>query len=234
MSKQPMLELRGVTREFTQGSETVHALRPTTFRIEPGEFVALIGPSGSGKSTFLTIAGGLRNPSKGTVTINGIDVTALGKKQLSNVRLKYVGFILQASNLVPFLTVEKQLLLLDKVRRSRPNKTMMNQLFKELGITKLRRKYPSELSGGERQRVAIAKVLYSDPSIILADEPTASLDTTKAFEVVELLARETRSRGKATIMVTHDERLTGYCDKVYEMHDGQLRERKAHKHKTSK
>jgi putative ABC transport system ATP-binding protein len=229
-----MLELRGVTREFTQGSETVHALRPTTFRIEPGEFVALIGPSGSGKSTFLTIAGGLRNPSKGTVTINGIDVTALGKKQLSNVRLKYVGFILQASNLVPFLTVEKQLLLLDKVRRSRPNKTMMNQLFKELGITKLRRKYPSELSGGERQRVAIAKVLYSDPSIILADEPTASLDTTKAFEVVELLARETRSRGKATIMVTHDERLTGYCDKVYEMHDGQLRERKAHKHKTSK
>lgn len=233
MSKQPMLELRGVTREFTQGSETVHALRLTNFRIEPGEFVALIGPSGSGKSTFLTIAGGLRNPSKGTVTINGIDVTALGKKQLSNVRLKYVGFILQASNLVPFLTVEKQLLLLDKVRRSRPNKTMMNQLFKELGITKLRRKYPSELSGGERQRVAIAKVLYSDPSIILADEPTASLDTTKAFEVVELLARETRSRGKATIMVTHDERLIGYCDKVYEMHDGQLRERKAHKRKVA-
>lgn len=233
MSKQPMLELRGVTREFTQGSETVHALRPTNFRIEPGEFVALIGPSGSGKSTFLTIAGGLRNPSKGTVTINGIDVTALGKKQLSNVRLKYVGFILQASNLVPFLTVEKQLLLLDKVRRSRPNKTMMNQLFKELGITKLRRKYPSELSGGERQRVAIAKVLYSDPSIILADEPTASLDTTKAFEVVELLARETRSRGKATIIVTHDERLIGYCDKVYEMHDGQLRERKAHKRKVA-
>lgn len=233
MSKQPMLELRGVTREFTQGSETVHALRPTNFRIEPGEFVALIGPSGSGKSTFLTIAGGLRNPSKGTVTINGIDVTALGKKQLSNVRLKYVGFILQASNLVPFLTVEKQLLLLDKVRRSRPNKTMMTQLFKELGITKLRRKYPSELSGGERQRVAIAKVLYSDPSIILADEPTASLDTTKAFEVVELLARETRSRGKATIMVTHDERLIGYCDKVYEMHDGQLRERKAHKRKVA-
>ena len=233
MSKQPMLELCGVTREFTQGSETVHALRPTNFRIEPGEFVALIGPSGSGKSTFLTIAGGLRNPSKGTVTINSIDVTALGKKQLSNVRLKYVGFILQASNLVPFLTVEKQLLLLDKVRRSRPNKTMMNQLFKELGITKLRRKYPSELSGGERQRVAIAKVLYSDPSIILADEPTASLDTAKAFEVVELLARETRSRGKATIMVTHDERLIGYCDKVYEMHDGQLHERKAHKRKVT-
>lgn len=134
---------------------------------------------------------------------------------------------------MPFLTVEKQLLLLDKVRRSRPNKTMMTQLFKELGITKLRRKYPSELSGGERQRVAIAKVLYSDPSIILADEPTASLDTTKAFEVVELLARETRSRGKATIMVTHDERLIGYCDKVYEMHDGQLRERKAHKRKVA-
>lgn len=231
MSKQSMLELHGVTREFTQGSETVHALRPTTFSIAPGEFVALIGPSGSGKSTFLTIAGGLRNPSKGTVTIGGIDITALGKKQLSDMRLKHVGFILQASNLVPFLTVEKQLLLLNKVRRDRPDKAAMVQLFKELGITKLRHKYPSELSGGERQRVAIAKVLYSNPSVILADEPTASLDTTRAFEVVELLARETRTRRKATIMVTHDERLITHCDKVYEMHDGQLRERKLGKRK---
>ena len=224
-----MLELRGVTREFTQGSETIYALRETNFSVKAGEFVAVIGPSGSGKSTFLTIAGGLRNPTRGTVAVNGVDITDLSKKQLSAIRLKHVGFILQASNLVPFLTVEKQLQLFDKVTGAKPNKKALNALFDELGIQKLRKKYPSDLSGGERQRAAIAKVLYSRPSLILADEPTASLDTTKAFEVVELLARETRERGKATIMVTHDERLIGYCDKVYEMHDGVLAERKAHK-----
>ena len=224
-----MLELRGVTREFTQGSETIYALRETNFSVKAGEFVAVIGPSGSGKSTFLTIAGGLRNPTRGTVAVNGVDITDLSKKQLSAIRLKHVGFILQASNLVPFLTVEKQLQLFDKVTGAKPNKKALNALFDELGIQKLRKKYPSDLSGGERQRAAIAKVLYSRPSLILADEPTASLDTTKAFEVVELLARETRERGKATIMVTHDDRLIGYCDKVYEMHDGVLTERKAPK-----
>ena len=224
-----MLELRGVTREFTQGSETIYALRETNFSVKAGEFVAVIGPSGSGKSTFLTIAGGLRNPTRGTVAVNGVDITDLSKKQLSAIRLNHVGFILQASNLVPFLTLEKQLQLFDKVTGAKPNKKALNTLFDELGIQKLRKKYPSDLSGGERQRAAIAKVLYSRPSLILADEPTASLDTTKAFEVVELLARETRERGKATIMVTHDERLIGYCDKVYEMHDGVLTERKAHK-----
>lgn len=221
-----MLELRGVTRQFTQGSETVHALRKTDFTVKAGEFVAVIGPSGSGKSTFLTIAGGLRNPSTGNVVVNNVDITKLSKKELSAVRLKHIGFILQASNLVPFLTVEKQLELLDRVQGRRTNKKLVTEIFNELGITKLRKKYPSDLSGGERQRAAIAKVLYSDPSLILADEPTASLDTTKAFEVVELLARETHERGKATIMVTHDERLIDYCDKVYEMHDGVLSERK--------
>lgn len=220
-----MLELRGVTREFIQGDETVYALKKTDFTVRAGEFVAVIGPSGSGKSTFLTIAGGLRNPSKGMVVINGIDATKLSKKQLSNVRLEQVGFILQASNLVPFLTVEKQLLLFNKVTKTKPDKAAIDALLDELGIQKLRNKYPSELSGGERQRVAIAKVLYGNPSLILADEPTASLDTAKAFDVVQLLARETRERGKATIMVTHDERLIEYCDKVYEMRDGVLKER---------
>lgn len=168
----------------------------------------------------------MQNPSSGQVIINDIDITDLSKKELSAVRLKHVGFILQASNLVPFLTVEKQLMLMDKVTRRRTDFEAMEQLFKQLGITKLRKKYPSDLSGGERQRVAIAKILYSQPSLILADEPTASLDTTKAFEVVELLARETHELGKATIMVTHDERLIKYCDKVYEMRDGVLKLRR--------
>jgi putative ABC transport system ATP-binding protein len=162
------------------------------------------------------------------VLIHGNDISKLSDKELSAVRLRYVGFILQASNLVPFLTIEKQFQLLDKVINRKTSKTAIYKLLGELGIKKLAPKYPSDLSGGERQRAAIAKVLYSNPSLILADEPTASLDTTKAFEVVELLARETHERGKATIMVTHDERLIGNCDRVYEMHDGVLTERKAH------
>lgn len=222
MTARKMLELKKVSRQFKQGSETIYALKETNLCIRAGEFIAIVGPSGSGKSTFLTIAGGLRNPTTGTVKINGIDITNLSKKQLSDVRLDNVGFILQASNLVPFLTVEKQLQLINKVRKEKIDKKEMSRLFKELGIAGLRNKYPGDLSGGERQRVAIAKVLYGNPSLVLADEPTASLDTAKAFEVVELLAFETRERGKATIMVTHDERLIKYCDKVYEMRDGMI------------
>lgn len=220
-----LLELKSVVRTFTQGSEKIHALQETDFSIKAGEFVAVIGPSGSGKSTFLTIAGGLQTPTRGTVAIDGTDITRMNTKQLSRVRFEHVGFILQASNLVPFLTVAQQLELRNRVNGTRIDKATRDALFDKLAISKLRDKYPSDLSGGERQRVAIAKVLYSDPSLILADEPTASLDTTKAYEVVELLARETHERGKATIMVTHDERLIKYCDHVYEMHDGVLKQR---------
>lgn len=223
-----ILRLKNVTRNFKEGNKTVHALRKTNFSIDAGEFVAVIGPSGSGKSTFLTIAGGLQNPSAGTVTICGTDITNLSLKKLSKVRFDDVGFILQASNLVPFLTVEKQLMLIDRVAGRETDTQAVERLFKSLGISKLRHKYPSDLSGGERQRAAIAKVLYGTSELILADEPTASLDTKKAFEVVKLLARETHERKKATIMVTHDERLIEFCDKVYEMRDGELKLRKSH------
>lgn len=226
-----ILTLSDVTRSFTENGKKLQVLKKTNFVAKPGELVAVIGPSGSGKSTFLTIAGGLQNPSSGSVTINDTDITDLTSRQLSNVRLHEVGFILQASNLVPYLTVENQLRLTDKVLKRQADHGAMNQLFKELSVDRLRKKYPSDLSGGERQRVAIAKVLYSNPRLILADEPTASLDSTRAFEVVELLARETKQRKKATIMVTHDERLIDYCDSVYEMQDGTLKKRKAHKKK---
>ncbi len=228
---QAILELRGVARDFVEAGKKVTALQKTDFSIKRGEFVAVVGPSGSGKSTFLTIAGGLQKPSRGEVVVHGKDITELSVKELSKVRLSEVGFILQASNLVPYLTIEKQLLLIDRVVRRESRASVIEGLFKDLGLTKLRKKYPSDLSGGERQRAAIAKVLYGASSLILADEPTASLDTTKAFEVVELLARETRERKKATIMVTHDERLLEYCDAVYEMSDGVLKKRRGHKRK---
>lgn len=229
MKKQDkILEFKGVSRSFLQGSQKIVALKNTDFTAHQGELIAIIGPSGSGKSTFLTIAGGLQSPSTGKVLVNGTDITNLGNKQLSAIRFKQIGFILQASNLVPFLTIEKQLQLRDASSRQPTNRQYMNVLFKELGIKKLQKKFPSELSGGERQRAAIAKVLYGKPRLILADEPTASLDTQKAYEVVELLANETHGKDRTVIMVTHDERLIKYCDKVYDMRDGVLTLRAKH------
>lgn len=221
-----VLELIHASKSFMQGGEKIQALSKTSFAAKAGELIAIIGPSGSGKSTFLTVAGGLQTPSSGKVIINGIHTKGLNTKQLSEVRLRHVGFILQASNLVPFLSVENQLALFNKVTKTKGDDEAREKLFRDLSIAKLRHKYPSELSGGERQRVAIAKILYSNPDVILADEPTASLDTKKAFEVIDLLSHETHARGKATLIVTHDERLTTFCDKVYEMHDGKLTQTK--------
>ena len=220
-----LIELIDVSRSFGEGELRIDALKSTNLAVEAGEFVAVIGPSGSGKSTFLTITGGLQSPSEGRVLINGNPFSDVSEKKRAKLRFEEIGFILQASNLVPFLTVQDQLHLANKVERSKVDKQKRDELLKELGIFELKNKFPSDLSGGQRQRVAIARALYHDPSVILADEPTASLDTQKAFEVVEILARETKMKKKATIMVTHDERLIDYCDKVYVMKDGILTER---------
>lgn len=217
-----LIELNNVSRSFGEGHKRIEALKDTSFSIGEGEFVAIIGPSGSGKSTLLTIIGGLQQPSKGTVEINEKPFSEVSEKKRAALRFKEIGFILQASNLVPFLTVKDQLNLVNKVEKSKVDKEKQKELLEELGIYDLKDKYPSDLSGGERQRVAIARALYHDPSVILADEPTASLDSEKAFEVVEILARETKNKKKATIMVTHDERLISHCDKVYVMKDGVL------------
>lgn len=220
--KQPVLTMKNVTRTYTQGTEKIDALKNTDITVCPGEFIAVVGPSGSGKSTFLTIAGALQGPSQGIVNIDGVETKNLSVKQLSKLRLEKIGFILQASNLVPYLRIKDQLRLIDVVLKRKTDNNAVTALFKELSIDKLANKYPGELSGGERQRVAIAKVLYGSSKLILADEPTASLDTEKAFGVVKLLAQETHDRKKATIMVTHDTRLLDFCDHVYEMNDGIL------------
>ena len=217
-----LLELKKVNKVFKSGRSEIEALKPTNFTADSGELIAVIGPSGSGKSTFLTIAGGLQTPSNGEVYINGRSVTNLKEKELASVRLKEIGFVLQASNLVPFLTVDQQMQLLNKVKKSNMTKEQLQDLYDALGIENLLNSFPSDLSGGERQRVAIAKALYTDPSIILADEPTASLDSDRAFEVMEMLKNATTKQGKTTIVVTHDTRLIDYCDKVYKITDGEL------------
>ena len=218
-----VLEFINVTRSYQDGNKEIEALKETNFKIEEGQFIAIIGPSGSGKSTFLTLAGGLQTPSKGQIIINGKDYTNLSEKERAKLRFNDIGFVLQASNLVPFLTAKQQLELVDRINKKR-KQTLQDQksLFKELGIDHLENKLPKDLSGGERQRLAIARALYNNPAIILADEPTASLDSDRAFEVVELLSKECKEKNKSIIMVTHDNRMIEKCDHVYRMKDGIL------------
>ncbi|NSP29683.1 ABC transporter ATP-binding protein [Enterococcus faecalis] len=219
-----VLEMKNIYKKYGEKHTEVIALKELSFAVQPGEFVALIGPSGSGKSTFLTIAAGLQAPTSGEVIVGGQSLNKLTKKQRLAQRFQKIGFILQSSNLVPFLTVEDQFHLIEKVDKSRKNSELKEQLLETLGLKELRNSYPRDLSGGERQRVAIACALYHEPDVILADEPTASLDTEKAFDVVQLLAKEAKEKDKGIIMVTHDERLLKYCDRVVRIRDGELTE----------
>lgn len=222
MKKIPSLELKNIKKSFGSGHTEVTALKGINFTIYPGEFVSIIGPSGSGKSTFLTIAGGLQTPDSGEMFLNQVDFTHLDEKRRGKLRLKEIGFILQGTNLIPFLKVEDQFKFIDKLEKRPFSDSRLAVLLTSLDILDLVKKMPRDLSGGERQRVAIAKALYNDPALILADEPTAALDTTHALEVVKLLAKEAHDKQKATIMVTHDPRMVAYSDRVFTMKDGLL------------
>lgn len=218
------LVLKNVTKTFKEGASTVDALKNVSLTVNPGEFIAIIGPSGSGKSTLLSIAGALLQPSTGEVLVNGTDIGKMKEKDLSAFRLTDVGFILQTSNLIPYLTVLDQLLLVRKMKGkvTSEDTKFAKTLLTELGLGDKFQKIPNELSGGERQRVAIARAFVNNSNIILADEPTASLDSKRAFEVVKQIRKEVKERNKAAIMVTHDERMLEFCDKVYRMEDGLL------------
>ncbi|VDG25877.1 ABC transporter ATP-binding protein [Lactiplantibacillus mudanjiangensis] len=216
----PTLSLHQVDKTFGHGRTTVHALKGADFEIYPGQFVAIIGPSGSGKSTFLTIAAGLQTPTNGEIRLNGVPLTSQSEKSRLAYRFNEIGFILQSSNLIPFLTVTEQLRLVDKVARRKFQQEHAQKLLTEFGLTKVSNAYPSELSGGERQRVAIVRALYNHPSVLLADEPTASLDVARSQDVVARLAQEAHQHHKAIIMVTHNQRLIGDCDVVYRIEDG--------------
>lgn len=221
-----ILVMNQITKKFGKQNTEVTALKELDFRIQEGEFVSIIGPSGSGKSTFLTIAGGLQNPTTGELFINQVNFSHLKEKQRAKLRFKEIGFILQSSNLIPFLTVKEQFYLVDKVAGRPKNKAAVEELLASLDILALQDKYPRDLSGGERQRAAIGRALFNQPSLILADEPTASLDTEHAYEVVKLLVKEAHEKKKATIMVTHDARMIEWSDRVFRMEDGQLKEEK--------
>lgn len=220
------LTLTNVTKVYKEGEFTTTALENLSLSVARGEFIAIIGPSGSGKSTFLSIAGALLQATTGQVVIDEVDIASLSEKELSKVRLSKIGFILQTSNLLPYLTVLDQLLVVKKMGGSiQPeHRQFAEELLTAIGLGDKLKKYPHQLSGGERQRTAIARSFMNDPSIILADEPTANLDTKRAHEVVALIAKEVKARNKAAIMVTHDERMLTYCDRVYRIEDGILSE----------
>ena len=217
-----ILTMKNIVKTFGSGHTEVTALKGINFNVKQGEFVSIIGPSGSGKSTFLTISGGLQTPTSGEIAINGQSFSDLSEKKRADLRFKEIGFILQSSNLIPFLKVKEQFYLVDRFSHQKQNETVIDDLLKSLDIYDLKESYPRDLSGGERQRVAIARALFNDPSLILADEPTASLDTDHAFEVVKLLVKEAHEKQKATVMVTHDARMIKWSDRVYRMKDGDL------------
>ncbi|MEF2097629.1 ABC transporter ATP-binding protein [Bacillus sp. CFBP9009] len=218
------LLFENVSKIYGEGVNKVTALDNISLNVRAGEFVAIMGPSGSGKSTFLSIAGALLSPSEGRLLLNDEDITTLTPKELTRVRLEKIGFVFQSSNLVPYLTVRDQLLLLSELIGKRDKKTVKkaDELLSHLGLGHRADHLPEALSGGERQRVAIARSLMNDPEIILADEPTASLDSKRGRDVVEMLAHEVKSRNKAAIMVTHDERMLDLCDRVVNITDGKV------------
>ena len=221
--REEKLALEHVTKQFGQKTNLVTALEDVSLAFKAGEVSLIIGPSGSGKSTLLTILGGLQTPTDGSVRLNGHDISDLSTKEAEKTRLEQIGFVLQAYNLVPYLTVADQFKLVDQVK---PNNNLIqdgfDKIIETLGIQKLLNKYPGELSGGQQQRVAIARALYTDPAIILADEPTAALDTARVKEVGQLFANIAHDEEKAVVIVTHDDRLREFSDNVYKIVDGKL------------
>jgi len=218
------LSIQNVSKTYAQADDVTHAVRNASLEVDAGELVAIVGPSGSGKSTLLAMAGALLVPTEGEVLIDGEPITGKSDSYLARVRLRQIGFILQASNLVPFLKASDQLEVMGYLAKAdrKATRARAAELMDELGIGGRANRYPEEMSGGERQRVAIARALINDPAVILADEPTANLDSKRGRSVVEMLSRLVREGGKAGVMVTHDERMLDLVDRTYHIADGVL------------
>ncbi|WP_258309089.1 ABC transporter ATP-binding protein [Listeria monocytogenes] len=216
------LMMKNISKNYQDGEQVIEVLKNVSLEVAQGEFVAIVGPSGAGKSTFLSIAGALLSPTEGEIAIGGKVLNDLTSKELTKVRLDKVGFIFQGANLIPYLNVRDQLLVIAELsgEKGRGAKEKADELLKELGLTARENNYPESLSGGEKQRVAIARALMNDPDIILADEPTASLDANRGHKVVQMIADEVKRKNKAAIMVTHDERVLDLVDRVIRIRVG--------------
>lgn len=218
------LEMDNVTKTYHDGPKEFRAIDQASLAVEEGEFIAIMGPSGSGKSTLLSIAGALLTPTSGKIRLADKDLSALSAKKVTQLRLDKLGFIFQSANLIPYLKIKDQLGLIGKLGSlsKKATEKRTKELLEHFGLYDRLHHFPSELSGGQRQRVAIARALMNDPDIIFADEPTASLDSKRGLEVVEMIADEIKNRNKSGIMVTHDERVLHLCDRVVTIKDGKL------------
>jgi len=220
------LEMSDIRKVYEQGDAEIVALDNATITVGDDEIVALVGPSGSGKTTLLSIAGGLLAPTSGSVTVGEHDITGYSAKELTRFRRDEVGFVFQAVNLVPFLTARENVMVAAELAgrgRDSTTKDRANRLLEELGLAARGSNLPAQLSGGERQRVAIGRALMNEPKLILVDEPTSALDTKLGEQVMRLIVDEVKRRKTAAVVVTHDTRMTHYCDRVLEITDGQLR-----------
>ena len=218
------LETKGVVKTYPSESGTIHAVDDVSLQVAAGEFVALVGPSGSGKTTMLSILAALLQPTSGQILLDGQDLAGMGDVERVAMRREKIGFTFQANNLVPYLSavenVELMLRLNNKLDKA--GKLRARELLARLGLSDRLNNLPAQMSGGQQQRVAIARALIHNPSLVLADEPTASLDTERAYQVVETFAGLIHEQNRAGIMVTHDLRMCEFVDRVLQMQDGKL------------
>ena len=220
------LAVRAVTKRFGDDDQAVDAVRGVGLTVDPGEVVLIMGPSGSGKTTLLSMMGALLKPTTGSIHLNGTAISDLSERQLPGIRLRELGFIFQDFNLLSALTVLENVALVAELAgaRSQAAKATAGTLLTELGLADRLDFLPEKLSGGEKQRVAIARALVNNPSLILADEPTANLDSRIGHEIMRLLRRIAKEQGRSVVIVSHDQRIRDIADRVLWLEDGQLRD----------
>lgn len=218
------LETRSVVKTYQSDSGTIQAVDDVSLQVKAGEFVALVGPSGSGKTTMLSILAALLQPTSGQILLDGQDLAKMNERERVALRREKIGFTFQANNLVPYLTAVENVELMLRLnnRLDKTGKLRARELLARLGLGERLNNLPGQMSGGQQQRVAIARALIHNPSLVLADEPTASLDTERAYQVVETFAGLIHEQNRAGIMVTHDLRMTEFVDRVLLMRDGKL------------
>ena len=220
-----IIELENIRKSYADGNQMHHVLNQLNLSVEPNEFVAILGPSGSGKSTLLAIAGLLLSADEGRIRIAGQDLTGLNQGQWTQKRLDLLGFIFQDHQLLSYMKIGDQLELVAKLKGEKDKKKRQEEvkaLLADLGIEACYHQYPNQMSGGQKQRAAIARAFIGNPQVILADEPTASLDPDRGQEIAQLIRKEVKSKNKSAIMVTHDRSILAYVDTIYELKHGQL------------
>jgi putative ABC transport system ATP-binding protein len=209
-----------IRRRYGEGSTAVDALRGVSLEVRQGQLVAVMGPSGSGKSTLMHILAGLDQPTSGTVSIAGTEITRLDDAQMTRLRRDHIGFVFQFFNLLPMLTAEENVLLPESIAGNRPDREWVDRLLERTGLADRRTHRPAELSGGQQQRVAIARALVTRPTIVFADEPTGNLDSKTGGEILELLRSSSLDYGQTIVMVTHEGRAASIADRILFLADG--------------